>query len=548
MKKLLFAVIFTVICASVVSAQDKIDSLYREAQRIFFPLSVPGKVLDSESLHEKNKCSLGLISEINSNRIALKERYGSQVLSVLERPVMQKSLVTPEGLVRVHFDTTGVNAVQYDIQQFLRFVDISYKKEVEEFGFPDPVKDLGNGGDELLDVYILDLGNTYGFTVPDGTINPAKKTVYTFIKIHNDFTNFFTKGLEAARVTIAHELHHTIQMSNYTYKLNGGIEDLFFYEMTSTSMEEFVFDEVNDYYNYLGSFFRNPSLSIGYHSGYDLAHWNIYLRDKYNMGLIRRQWELFRTNKAVEAIDNSLIEQGSSYMKLWAEFGIWCFYTGYLKQNGRFFEEGANYPMLAVTSSYLVSPPFRSDSIRTTPASISVLEYINNSDRRDTLKLLLCNGDAVNASYNPDRSTTVFVKVANSEMPNSVNVSDRFFVFYNCPDGSAVEKQIVFNNAAIGWIYSSPALFPNPFKLKNIGHTAITIPVPDANGEIEAEFSVFDAGMQLVYHGSKPILLNNIRWDPRTEFTVRPGSGVYFYILKTKNTTTTGKLTIINGQ
>ena len=75
-----------------------------------------------------------------------------------------------------------------------------------------------------------------------------------------DIAIFLTKGINAARVTVAHEFHHAIQLGNYSYRDS----DLFFYELTSTSMEEFVFNSVNDYYNYLTDYFYFPQYPLAF--------------------------------------------------------------------------------------------------------------------------------------------------------------------------------------------------------------------------------------------------------------------------------------------
>jgi len=44
-------------------------------------------------------------------------------------------------------------------------------------------------------------------------------------------------------------------------------------------MEEFVFDSVNDYYAYMLDYFRNTEKAFPLQNGYNLAIWNIYLKD-----------------------------------------------------------------------------------------------------------------------------------------------------------------------------------------------------------------------------------------------------------------------------
>ena len=55
----------------------------------------------------------------------------------------------------------------------------------------------------------------------------------------------------------------------------------FFMRLTSTSMEEFVYDDVNDYYAYMDSYFNNTDAAMPKQNGYNIAIWNIYLKDNF---------------------------------------------------------------------------------------------------------------------------------------------------------------------------------------------------------------------------------------------------------------------------
>ena len=59
------------------------------------------------------------------------------------------------------------------------------------------------------------------------------------------------------------------------------LKDTFFYEITSTAMEEFVYDSVNDYYAYMPSYFLSPQKAFAENDGYNLAIWNIYLKENF---------------------------------------------------------------------------------------------------------------------------------------------------------------------------------------------------------------------------------------------------------------------------
>ena len=138
------------------------------------------------------------------------------------------------------------------------------------------------------DIYIQNIPGFYGYTQPENKIGTSSWS--SFMVIDNDFgTGYYTHGIDAARVTIAHEFHHAIQIGNYA-PINSNEpfreSDTFFYEITSTAFEEFVFDDVNDYYAYMPSYFQNPEKSMPLNDGYNLAIWNIYLQNNFGFDIL----------------------------------------------------------------------------------------------------------------------------------------------------------------------------------------------------------------------------------------------------------------------
>ena len=141
----------------------------------------------------------------------------------------------------------------------LSALDSVYKFEITHLGYPLPPPDGIIGGDDKYDIYVMNIGD-YGYTQPENNVGASNWT--TYMVIDNDFgSQFYTHGIDAARVTVAHEFHHAVQMGNYA-PINPSEPyrnaDRFFYELTSTAFEEFVFDNVNDYYAYMPAYFSNP--------------------------------------------------------------------------------------------------------------------------------------------------------------------------------------------------------------------------------------------------------------------------------------------------
>ena len=136
---------------------------------------------------------------------------------VQRRPSTQHSLLTPSGHFRVHYDTAGSDAVDLaddDANGIPDYIDLAatvldsiWVLEVEQLGYNPPPSDNGLGGGDEYDVYVVELGGrVYGWAYPG---IPSATTTYSHLEIDNNFTNLDyeqTRGLDALRVTIAHEV------------------------------------------------------------------------------------------------------------------------------------------------------------------------------------------------------------------------------------------------------------------------------------------------------------------------------------------------------
>ena len=132
--------------------------------------------------------------------------------------------------------------------------------EVTQMHFKAPKSDQtssNNGGDGRTDIYLADVGgdHIFGFcTSDDPNIDKLGTTQYSFYDVSaycvvdNDFTpSQFpgTSGLEALEVTAAHEHFHAVQ---FAY---DALEDNWLMEGSAVWIEDVVYDDVNDYYQYL---------------------------------------------------------------------------------------------------------------------------------------------------------------------------------------------------------------------------------------------------------------------------------------------------------
>ena len=239
MKK--FAV-FLLLIPLIISSAQNLDSLYTEFLQVKGIKQYVRQQISGET-HHPIKCGFGIVSQVKSNYDKFSAIQKKVLTSLLQRPATDTSFVSPKGWFRIHFSKTGYHAPGYDVNEAAKAADSSYNYEVNFLGYPPPLNDGTAGGDGLYDIYIQNLSDAYGYTEFD---DPVTSDIYSVID--NDFGNYYhTHGIDGARVTIAHEFHHAIQIGRYIYRSN----DTFYYELTSTAMEEFVYDSINDYYYYM---------------------------------------------------------------------------------------------------------------------------------------------------------------------------------------------------------------------------------------------------------------------------------------------------------
>ena len=285
---------------------------------------------------------------------------------VQQRPSTQHSLLTPSGLFRVHYDTEGRNAVNPDdddgngvpdyIDLAATILDSIWVLQVEQLGYNPPPSDNGLGGGDEYDVYVADLArgggcglsySLYGCAFP-GT---SGATTYSHLEIDNNFTdpNYKqTRGLDALRVTIAHEFHHAIQFGYYAHEVGN-----WWQESTSTWMEEVAYPHIDDYLQYLTYFLDEPQRALNsglegsYHT-YGTAIFSHFLDQRYNRELNRLIWEEIGQRKSVhlDHFDRVIrqVEPGGLGVAM-GEFAVWNYFTNN-RYRGEYYAEADKYPFV----------------------------------------------------------------------------------------------------------------------------------------------------------------------------------------------------------
>ncbi len=240
MKKSILKAILVFILIGFVNSNSQtkaeLDSLYnlflnvRGAEQRISP-DIPTGV------EENIKCGLNLVNTLRFNIDSFSPEQQELLKVLFQRPTPTNSMVTPSGKYKIHYFQTGPDAPAYDLNLLAQAVDSVYRFEIEFLGYGFPPGDsLYNpngdyGGDNKYDIYILNLSGVYGYTQFEIEVQPGSDRYTSYMVIDNDFTGYYTSGINGARVTVAHEFHHAIQGGNYIFRLP---EDIFIYEITST--------------------------------------------------------------------------------------------------------------------------------------------------------------------------------------------------------------------------------------------------------------------------------------------------------------------------
>lgn len=525
-----------------VSGQN-LDSLYNAFLRVKgIPQSGGQQNLALDT--EPTKCSFGIVNQVKLNYDKFSPLQKAALIKLLQRPGLDTSFVTPKGHFRIHYNKTGVDAPGYDLNLLALAADSSYSYEVNFLGYPAPPKDFGEGGDDLYDIYILNLSSDYGYTEFDKLITADKYTSY--MVIDNDFSgsNYYTHGIDAARVTVAHELHHGIQIGNYIYRQS----DNYYYELTSTAMEEFVYNSINDYYYYMPSYFRNPQRAFSSNDGYNTAVWNIFLRENFGMEIIKRIWELMPVNRAIESVSAAIQERQSNLKVEFNKFALWNYFTGSRAVTGKYYSEADNYPLIStigITGSMTVNSEAVSNSY--------FLFNDNSNTAGNNIVSIISNCDAAGAVKSPPSTTSYVFSIAPNSIAGGKNIISNYYTKLEStlnPSLSIFSQSYVMNGSPVneGNIIADETdyAFPQPFKYSL--YNEIFFPA-SLNGSGIADLNIYSVDMSLVYSGPKSIVATDkiaVGWNARDLRGNKLATGVYLYVTKSGDKIKKGKFVIYN--
>jgi hypothetical protein len=351
-------------------SKSQLDNLFLQVLSVLPEHKIPVEFRAIIPEPSFSTCATIVLTEARQNLHLFSPEQQAILNEILQRPKLPQFYISSDRRFKIHYAETGVDAVPSEdldgsgvpdfVEEVAKAFEKSYQVEVVQLGYREHPADNGIDGPEF-DVYIEELGSRlYGFTQGEGAVpETPQKDLVSYIVIDNDFSRHFTKGIRGAQVTAAHEYFHAIQ---FGYRNFFNDDEKFYYELGSVWMEDVVYDDVNDYYQYLPTFFQRPDIPFNmfdaawHYLGEALC--NHFLVKKYErndggFNIIRRTWELMQSDVLVlDAIDLALKEKGSGFANDFLEFAFWNYFTGSRANPTSFYEEGAAYPEITFNGEF----------------------------------------------------------------------------------------------------------------------------------------------------------------------------------------------------
>ena len=551
-------------CTNISSSQNTISDTNNPEQIVRYAEQLQSThISESPTINTEpdNKCGLWLSFTIARNWNLFSESQKKRLNTALTPTQLARDTVI--GYFRIHFDTSGYNEpalvdalhsrIPHSWQAYVdsvgKYFNHSLDYMVNNMRYLPPPFETGQS---YYNIYIEELGSTfYGETRTVDQITAINPILYsTFIRIDNDYLGFISEGIAGLKVTSAHELHHAVQLGNYGLWQN----EIYFYEITSTWMEDVIYNDVNDYYQYLkdeftpvkGQFSR-PYVSFTSSSPlvtYSRAIWGKFIEKRFSRDVMKQTWEYIRTEHCLNAIDHALTNAGSSFRNAFLEWAVWNNNTGTYCDTISYYTEGRNYPVINYRSpvEYSNAPRSFSDTIEVLSSAYHPIcllsaptDICNLSPQMfviiTNLNMIDPSGSKVGFSY--DFSNTAGV--------GYTELSNHIFVRLNSTDPENWASQ-----ESVPKIISDILAYPNPFYPK--GSKPVIFKLPPVL-QSTADLYIFSSNMNRIAAHEVNVISQNfeprIEWDGHDMDGNIISSGVYFYVIYIDGKQLKGKLAVI---
>ncbi|MDR0927353.1 MAG: hypothetical protein LBO69_06255 [Ignavibacteria bacterium] len=415
---------------------------------------------------------------------------------------MQTYAISPKNRFRVHYDTTGFDAVDVAdrdhngipdyVDSVCAVFDYVYEVEVVQMGFPRPKTNYYEPNGVLYDVYldeeVYDDNAVYGYTIPVGNLG------HSYIVLDNNYSPtdsisqngkkyqaYYTNGIAAVKVTAAHEYHHAIQF-DYGMCRGSSIP-----EMCAVGLELLVYPEIADFHQYqnslLSDFTRYNFGSSLSSDGYAYGTFFYNIAERYGVDALKDFWSLVKLDgerSGYRALEKLFLQYNSTLADEYYYYLQCLYHCGNNAIDGQYwaFAKSLKMPVPTISSS---KPYMFSDNLA--PYAMTYFRYLNNDGlvwtTADTLELIFCNADAkemINRELHGGYSTAQCTALTSEEPidADAVEVFPNYWLKTYSPSANMLLLQYAFVGGNVMRVASA---YPAPFDRSK--HTELFFPISD---------------------------------------------------------------------
>jgi len=531
-------IIFIYICTA--SAQQVVDNKILEN-------FIRTEIGYSEKL-EDHKCGTiyDLMIHAPQNRVdpGLRQNY---LLKAMKSPGRDKSQLSASGYFMLHWDENGSHAVPIEdlsgngLPDYIDSAAVIFEKvrdiAVNQMGYQPPYSSDGNPTIPYH-IYFTNM-SYYGITRPDYVDIPSLPGINypSYIEVENDYKGFPTPGLNGLRVTAAHEFHHAIQLG-----YNVRWDDSYFYEMTSTWMEEVIYPEINDYLNYLNDFFNSLSnTQFNQYSGFYPYANSLYLQmlqANYGIDIVKIIWDHMNSESPIPAINSALNTLNTTWLSSLGEYGLWLYYTGDRTMPDQFFSDAEYFPQVRIRAidQYEFEEEF-SENIVTVLTANRYIMFSGLDFNRYNFRVETYTDPQGGFRYVTSTNFSPFYPLNSPITNQQINAGTMVVILTNAGDENLDNSLTITagEDLDLSTIYA----YPNPVNLQKAEL------IKFQNVPPEADLYIFNTlGERVaVVEGAGGSTIRS--WSMSNTMGKKVVSGVYMYLVQGEGTTKTGKFSVI---
>lgn len=508
---------------------------------------------------EGGKCGTSAMIRAYSQLNQLTTDTRNKVLHILQRTERQTSRRSPSGRFRIHYDITGPdapalitpgsngqripNTVEQYIDSVAYYFDYAWKLEIDTLGYVPPPSDGSQGGGPEYDVYVFDqqgtslFGGTYWWPGVDLIEDGSRQRYTTYVEIDNDFLGYRTPGIEALRITAAHEFYHVIQVGSYGVWTTVPSMDKWFLELSAVWMEHAAFPGIHDYWfdapNYFQRFrgLLNQSLAFNtlVYGGYERAVWAYFLEKRFGRRIMKDIWTGIKAAPPIGSMAAVLPQYGSSLESEFSLFSFWNYFTSDRADPTKYYDEGKYYPRF--TPNVNTTFTGLSASVSSAAPALST-QFYQIALTSDTLMAVVANIDVKGAQdANSAKSSLQLNLSATDLQPPYQKVARGLGVTFLSSEMPQWRTMYLLSSTKAN-ANTAPDPSPNPVRVAQ--DSKLVLPVQGATHD-QAEVFLLNGAVELVFSRRYPVrqAFGNSYIDvPSADLRGSVPTGVYFVVAR----------------